>query len=144
MPPKKRVGKEPSTEGSSQVAEEQILTTAQTLHPQPPTNLHTTVTDPTEQPATQMEVLTLNTSAPNTIPLLPHQHQIIETQEDLEQDSEKEIETIIEDELTRLCQENERLRLMQEHLARRKAMAKRSQVMQQQIEQERATQAELQ
>jgi hypothetical protein len=32
---------------------------------------------------------------------------------------------------------------MQEQMARRKAMAKRTQVMQQQIEQERATQAEL-
>jgi hypothetical protein len=32
---------------------------------------------------------------------------------------------------------------MQEHLARRKVMIKRSKVMQQQIEQERATQAEL-
>jgi hypothetical protein len=44
----------------------------------------------------------------------------------------------------RLCQENERLWLMQEHLAKRKAMVKRTQVMQQQIEQERATQIELQ
>jgi hypothetical protein len=33
---------------------------------------------------------------------------------------------------------------MQEQLARRKAMAKRAQVMQQQIEKERATQAKLQ
>jgi hypothetical protein len=33
---------------------------------------------------------------------------------------------------------------MQEQLARRKAMAKRSQIMQQQIEQERVMQAELQ
>jgi hypothetical protein len=43
-----------------------------------------------------------------------------------------------------LRQENEHLCLMQEHLARRKAMAKRTQVMQQQIEQERAAQIELQ
>jgi hypothetical protein len=33
---------------------------------------------------------------------------------------------------------------MQEQMARRKAMAKRAQVMQQQIEQERATQVDLQ
>jgi hypothetical protein len=78
------------------------------------------------------------------MPLPPHQHQAIETQENLQQDSEEEIEAIIEDELTRLSQENDRLRLMQEHLARQMVMAKRSQVMQQQIEQERATQAELQ
>jgi hypothetical protein len=36
------------------------------------------------------------------------------------------------------------LRPMQEHLARRKAMVKRTQVMQQQIKQERAVQIELQ
>jgi hypothetical protein len=64
-----------------------------------------------------------------TIHLPPHQHQTIKIQEDLQQDSEEEINAIIEDELARLYQENERLRLMQGHLARRKAMAKRSQVM---------------
>jgi hypothetical protein len=94
MPPKKRLRKEPLAEGSSQVAEEQVLTTAQTttqathipqtLHPQPSTNLHITATDPIEQLAVQTEVLALNTSAPNTIPLTPHQHQIIETHEDLQ------------------------------------------------------------
>jgi TPP-dependent pyruvate/acetoin dehydrogenase alpha subunit len=51
------------------------------------------------------------------------------------------MEAVIEDELACLHQENECLRLMEEHLARQKAMAKRSQIMQQQIEQERATQA---
>jgi hypothetical protein len=106
-----------------------VTTTAQTLHQQLSTNLHTIATDPTEQPTTQTEVLTLNSSTPNTIHLPPHQHQTIKIQEDLQQDSEEEINAIIEDELARLCQENERLRLMQEHLARRKAMAKRSQVM---------------
>jgi phage gp37-like protein len=55
-----------------------------------------------------------------------------------------EIKAIIEDELTCLLHENERLWLMQEHLARRKVMAKRTQVMQQQIEQEGAAQIELQ
>jgi hypothetical protein len=43
-----------------------------------------------------------------------------------------------------LHQEDEHLRLMQEHLARRKAMAKRTQVMQQQIKQERVAHIELQ
>jgi hypothetical protein len=85
----------------------------------------------------------MNTSAPNTAPPPSHQHQTIETQEDLQQDFEKEIEVIIEDELTCLPEENKCLCLMQEHLARQKAMAKRSQVIQQQIEQERATQVEL-
>jgi hypothetical protein len=60
------------------------------------------------------------------------------------QDSEEKIEAIIEDELAHLRQENEPLRLMQEYLARRKAMAKRALTMQQQIKQERATQTELQ
>jgi hypothetical protein len=75
------------------------------------------------------------------MPQPPHQNQTINTQEDLQQDSEEEIQEIIE--LARLCQENERLHLMPEHLAKRKAMATRSQVMQLQIEQERATQVVL-
>jgi hypothetical protein len=86
----------------------------------------------------------MNTSALNTQPPSPHQHQTTETQEDLQQDSEEEIEAVIEDELECLHQENERLRLVQEDMARKNAMAKRSQIIQQQIEQERATQAELQ
>jgi hypothetical protein len=128
MPPKKGLRKEPLAEGSSQVAKEHVPTTAQTtnqtthipqtLHPQSSTNLHTTTADPSEQPTTQTEVFALNTSAPNTRPLPPQQHQTIKTQEDLQQDSEEEIEAIIEDEKTRLHQENEHLRLMQEHLAR--------------------------
>jgi hypothetical protein len=68
-------------------------------------------------------VTPISTSAPSTQP--PLQHQETKTQEDQQQDSE-EIKAIIEDELARLRQENERLRLMQEQLARRKAMAKRS------------------
>jgi hypothetical protein len=84
----------------------------------------------------------MNTSASNT--QQPPQRQEIEAQEDQQQDSKEEIEAIIEDELACLHQENECLRLMREQLARRKAMAKRAQVMPQQIEQERATQAELQ
>jgi hypothetical protein len=63
--------------------------------------------DPVEQPAAQMEVLAMNTLVPNTQP--KHQHQETKTQEDLQQDSEEEIEAIIEDELVRLHQENERL-----------------------------------
>jgi hypothetical protein len=79
----------------------------------------------------------MNTSAPSTQP--PLRHQEIETQVDQQQDSEEEIKAIIEDELSRLRQENECLRLMQEELAKRKAMAKRVQTMQQQIKQERET-----
>jgi hypothetical protein len=52
--------------------------------------------------ATQMEVLMSNTATPNTMPQPPHQNQAIETQEDLQKDSEEEIEAIIEDELARL------------------------------------------
>jgi hypothetical protein len=55
----------------------------------------------------------------NTMPPPPQQHQTIETQEDMQQDSEEEIEAVIKDELARLRQENERLCLMQEHMARR-------------------------
>jgi hypothetical protein len=91
---------------------------------------------PPQQPPNQTEVLAMNTSVQNT--QHPNQPQNIEAQEDLEQDSKEEIEAIIEDELARLCQENERLRLMQEQMVRRKAMAKRAQAMQQQIDQERA------
>jgi hypothetical protein len=72
------------------------------------------------------------------------QRQEIEAQEDQQQDFDEEIKAIIEDDLMHLRQENEHLCLMQEHLARRKVMAKRTQVMQQQIEQERAAQIELQ
>jgi aspartate aminotransferase-like enzyme len=86
----------------------------------------------------------MNTPAPNTAPPSLHQYQTIETQEDLQQDFEEEIKAVIKDELACLRQENEHLRIMQEHLARWKAMVKRSQVKQQHIEQERATQVELQ
>jgi hypothetical protein len=41
------------------------------------------------------------------------------------------MEAIIEDELTWLRQENEHLQLMQEQMARRKAVAKRAHIMQQ-------------
>jgi cation transport regulator ChaC len=81
-----------------------------------------------EQPTTQAEVFAMNTSAQNTQPL--HQHQETENQEDQQHDSEEEIEAIIEDELACLRPKNERLRHMQEHLDKRKVMAKRSQIMQ--------------
>jgi hypothetical protein len=68
------------------------------------------------------------------VPPPSHQHQTSETQEDPRQDSKEEIKAVIEDEMmVHLHQENEHLRLMQEHLARRKAMAKRSQIKQHQI-----------
>jgi hypothetical protein len=89
-----------------------------------------------------VEVLARNTSTPST--QQPIKPQEIETQEDQQQDSEEEIKAIIEDELTRLLQKNECLWLMQEQMARRKVMAKRAQVMQQQIEHERWTLVELQ
>jgi hypothetical protein len=157
MPPKKRTGKELPTEGSSQATEGQVFTTAQantqtirippnqpSIEPFQATTELTSPKDPAEQPTTQTKVLSMNTSAPNTVPPPSHQYQTIETQEDLQQDSEEEIEAVIEDELACLLQENEHLQLMQEHLAKRKTTTKRSQVMQQQIEQERATKAELQ
>jgi hypothetical protein len=55
-----------------------------------------------DQMATQMEVLMSNTATPNTMPQPPHQNQAIETQEDLQKDSEEEIEAIIDDELAHL------------------------------------------
>jgi hypothetical protein len=70
----------------------------------------------------------MNTSAPDT--QSPHQHQETKIQENQQQDLEEEIEAIIEDELVHLHQENECLRSMQEQLAKRKVMAKRSQIMQ--------------
>jgi murein L,D-transpeptidase YcbB/YkuD len=120
-----RLGNKLPTEGTSQAAGDQLPTIAQTttqithmsqtLHPQPSTNPHAADADSTEQPIAQTEVLAMNTSAPNPP---SHQHQTREIQEDLQQDSEEEIKAIIEDELTRFCQKNERLHLMQEHLAR--------------------------
>jgi hypothetical protein len=44
----------------------------------------------------------MNTSAQNTMPPPPQQHQTIKAQEDLQQDSEEEIEAVIKDELVRL------------------------------------------
>jgi hypothetical protein len=49
----------------------------------------------------------------------------------VQQDSEEEIEGVIEDELVCLHRENKRLRLVQEHMARRRVVMKRAQVMQQ-------------
>jgi hypothetical protein len=128
MPPEKKPRKELPIESSSQATTEQITTTdqattqtthiPQTLHPQPSTNLHAAIADSIEQPTAQVEVLIMNTSAPNTAPPPSRQHQTIETQEDLQQGLEKEIKAVIEDELARLRQENERPRLKQEHLAR--------------------------
>jgi hypothetical protein len=79
-------------------------------------------------------VLTTDTSAPAT--QHPNQLQNSEAQEEPQQDSKEEIEVVIEAELVCFRHENEHLQLMQEQMARRKAMAKRAQVMQQQIEQE--------
>jgi hypothetical protein len=65
-----------------------------------------------EQPTTKLEVFAMNALALNTLPLSLQQHQAIEIQEDQQQDSKKEIEATIEDELVCLRQENECLRLM--------------------------------
>jgi hypothetical protein len=72
------------------------------------------------------------------------QCQETEAQVDQQQDLDEQTKAIIEDELMHLHQENEHLWLIQEHLARRNVMVKRSQVMQHQIEQEREAQIELQ
>jgi hypothetical protein len=63
---------------------------------------------------------------------------------DQHQDSKEEIKVVVAEELTYLQQENECLKLEQENTARRRAVMHRAQIMQQQIEQERARQAELQ
>jgi hypothetical protein len=52
----------------------------------------------------------------------------------VQEDSEEEIEAIIEDKLAHLRTENEHLPLVQEQLARQNAVMKRVQIMQQQIE----------
>jgi hypothetical protein len=108
MPPKKKTGNELLAQGSSQATGGQVLTTAQTTiqtthitqiaHPQPSVEPRSATI--VEQPTTQVEVLTMNTSAPNTQPL--HQYQAIENQEDQQQDSEEETKAIIEDEVTRI------------------------------------------
>jgi hypothetical protein len=84
MPPKKKLGKELPAESSSQAAGEQIPTTAQTTtqtthisqmaHPQTTTEPRPATTetrrpeDLVEQPATQVEVLAMNTSMSNIQP----------------------------------------------------------------------------
>jgi hypothetical protein len=69
------------------------------------------------QSSTQAEVFATNTAAPHLPPSSSPQHnqdphQEIEVQEDQHQDSEDEIEAVIEDELARLRQENECLRFV--------------------------------
>jgi hypothetical protein len=68
----------------------------------------------------------------------------VEAGDDQHHDSEEEIEALIEDELVHLHQENERFRLEQEHITRWRVVMQRAQIMQQQIEQEKARQIELQ
>jgi hypothetical protein len=131
MPPKKRSGKELSVEGPVQGNR------ALSLRPTQPTTQQQTSSvlpqatiqvrrpeEPPQQPPRQAEVLTTDASAPAT--QYPSQQPNSEAQEELEQDSEEEIEAVIEDELAHLHQENEHLRLMQEQIARGKAMAKRA------------------
>jgi hypothetical protein len=135
-------------EGPSQTAGGQVHETTQ-ITTQLQTSVESRLADaetkrpgkPPEQQPTQVEVPIMNTSTPST--QQQPQRQETEAQEDQQQDSDEETKAIIKDELTRLCQENEHLQLMQEHLARRKAMVKRTQVMQQQIKQDRVAQIEL-
>jgi hypothetical protein len=84
MPPKRRPKKELPAEGSSQAVGGQIFTTTQTTvqtthipqiaHPQPSTEPHVATiearwpADPVERPTTKAEVLSMNTSALNTLP----------------------------------------------------------------------------
>jgi hypothetical protein len=125
MSPKKRPAKEPPVEGPSQAGTDQdhniievsILTThiPQTNHPHISTESHTAAPN------------TRRYEGPNTaIPYLPPQNSQdpqleAEVSNDQHQDSEEEIKAIIENELTRLCQENERLRLEQKHMVTQRA-----------------------
>jgi hypothetical protein len=116
MPPKKRPGKELPTKESSQAVGAQVLEIA--TKPQTTIEPHLAIAktrrpkEPPHQPATQAEVVAINTSIPNT--QQPTQHKDTEVQEDQQQDSEEEIDAVIEDELAYLHQEKEHLRLMQE------------------------------
>jgi hypothetical protein len=122
MPPKKRPAKESLVKGPSQAGTNQdhniikatvpITHIPQTSHPHTSTESHATTVEAT------------NTVIPDP-PLQNNQDPQLKVKAgiDQHQDSEEEIEVTIENELARLCQENERLRLKQEHMAtRREAM----------------------
>jgi predicted RNase H-like HicB family nuclease len=79
---------------------------------------------PARQPSAQEEAFTTDAAVPSQDP-----HQQIEDLEDAMQDSEEEIEAVVEDELACLRQENERLRLVQEQMIRRREVMKRAQIM---------------
>jgi hypothetical protein len=98
MPPKKKLRKELPTKGSSQAAGAQVIKTTQAIT-QPQTSA-----DP--------RIATAETGRPEEPLQQPTQLQEAEAQEGQHQDSEEEIEAIIEDELARLHQENEHLRLI--------------------------------
>jgi hypothetical protein len=98
IPPKRKPIKELLAEGSSQAARAQVLKTTQAI------------TQP--QTSTYARIATAETKRPEEPLQQPTQLQEMETQEDQHQDSEEEIKAIIEDELARLHQENECLRLM--------------------------------
>jgi hypothetical protein len=160
---KKRPAKELPTEGPSQAAESQDLFIAkattltthipQTSHPHTSTESHAVAIDARRceglagQPLTQAEVSEPNTATPNLQPSSSQeqqhhnqdQHREAKAQEDQHQDSEDEMEAVIEDELARFRQENERLRLVQEHMAKERVVMKTAQITQQQIEQESNT-----
>jgi hypothetical protein len=121
--------REPLAEGSSQVAEGHVLTTTEAnnpttqiphpTHPQASAQTHDVSIDTgrpegsTGQPLAQEEALTTDAAVPKQ-----DTRQQIKTLEDNQQDSEKEIKVVVEDELARLHQENERLRLVHEQMIR--------------------------
>jgi hypothetical protein len=73
-----------------------------------------------------VEAFTIDAAIPNPLPSSSRQHQLhnqdphqqIKTLEHVQQNSEEEIEAIMEDELVRLRQENECLRLVHEQMTR--------------------------
>jgi hypothetical protein len=107
MPPKKKPKKDLPLEGPSQMVEGQVHETIQTTAqlqtstgPCPVTAEIRCLEEPPEPPLTQVEVPVMNTSTLKT--QQQPQRQEIKAQEDQQQDSDEEIEAIIEDELTRL------------------------------------------
>jgi hypothetical protein len=147
IPPKKRPTRETPAEGSSQGAEGHVLTTTteannpttqlpHPTHPHTSIEFHNSSIDagrpegPTGQPSTQYEAFTTDAAVPNPLPSSSWQHRLhnqdphqqIKTLEDVQQDSEEEIESVIEDELAHL-------RLVYEKMTKQRAVMKRAQIM---------------
>jgi hypothetical protein len=121
--------REPLAEGSSQGVGGHVFTTIEasnpttqiphSTHPHTSTQSHDVSIDtrrpegPVGQPSAQEEAFTIDPAVQNQYP-----HQQTETLEDALQDSEEEIEAVIEDELVHLHQENEHLLLVQQQMIR--------------------------